>query len=232
MYCIKCGVKLADTEKQCPLCATVVFHPDLPRAEGERLYPADKYPAQQQMNRTTVLVVLSAMFLIPLLITLLVDMQISGSVTWSGYVMGALVLSYVAVVLPMWFRKPNPVIFVPVDFAVLGGYLLYISLATEGGWFLSFAFPVVGGLGIIVTTVVTLCRYLRRGRLFVFGGASIALGAFMPLMEFLINLTFDLPRFFAWSLYPLVVLAVLGGLLIYLGTSKSARETMEQKFFI
>ena len=37
MYCIQCGVKLADTEKQCPLCGTVVFHPDLPRPEAEPL---------------------------------------------------------------------------------------------------------------------------------------------------------------------------------------------------
>ena len=31
MYCIKCGVELADSEKRCPLCGTPVFHPDLPR---------------------------------------------------------------------------------------------------------------------------------------------------------------------------------------------------------
>ena len=29
MYCIKCGVELADTEKQCPLCGTLVYHPEL-----------------------------------------------------------------------------------------------------------------------------------------------------------------------------------------------------------
>ena len=26
MYCIKCGVELADSEKVCPLCGTRVFH--------------------------------------------------------------------------------------------------------------------------------------------------------------------------------------------------------------
>lgn len=28
MYCIKCGVKLADSEKKCPLCNTIVCHPE------------------------------------------------------------------------------------------------------------------------------------------------------------------------------------------------------------
>ena len=29
MYCIQCGVKLADSQSACPLCGTVVFHPDI-----------------------------------------------------------------------------------------------------------------------------------------------------------------------------------------------------------
>lgn len=39
MYCIKCGVELADSEKVCPLCGTRVFHPDLPRSESEAPFP-------------------------------------------------------------------------------------------------------------------------------------------------------------------------------------------------
>ena len=35
MYCIKCGVELADSEKVCPLCGTRVFHPDLPCGQAD-----------------------------------------------------------------------------------------------------------------------------------------------------------------------------------------------------
>lgn len=231
MYCIKCGVKLADTEKQCPLCGTVVFHPDIQRPEGERLYPASRYPSNK-VSPWGVLAVVTTLFLLPLLITLLCDLQINGKVTWSGFVMGALMVAYVMLVLPYWFKKPNPVIFVPCSFAAIGLYVLYIDLATNGGWFLSFAFPVVGGVGLIVTAVVALLRYLRRGRLYIFGGAMIALGAFMLLMEFLMMITFDLPKFVAWSLYPLIALVLLGGMLIFLAISRPARENMERKFFI
>ena len=44
MYCIRCGVKLADTEKVCPLCETVVYHPEIERQDGEPLYPINRYP--------------------------------------------------------------------------------------------------------------------------------------------------------------------------------------------
>lgn len=231
MYCINCGVKLADSQKKCPLCGTVVFHPDLTQPQGEALYPSDRNPGSK-VNRNGILAIVTAVILLPMLVTMLVDLQISGRITWSGFVIGALLLGYVIIVLPCWFRRYYPVIFIPCNFAAVGLYLLYISLSTGGGWFLSFGFPVVGALGLITTAVVVLTRFLRRGWFYIFGGAAIALGGFMPLMEFLLKITFGLPKFYAWSLYPLVALALLGGVLIFLGASSTARETMERKLFI
>ena len=109
---------------------------------------------------------------------------------------------------------------------------MYINFATNGNWFLSFAFPVVGAIGLIVTAVVTLVKYVRRGALYIFGGAFIALGCFCPVMEFLLNFTFKLNRGIVWSLYPLISLVFLGGLLIFFAICRPARESMERKMFI
>ena len=231
MYCVNCGVKLADTEKNCPLCGTAVFHPDIPRPEVKPLYPQDRIPAPQVSSRGGQ-IILTAMFLIPILICLQCDLLTNGSLDWSDYVTGALILGYVVFVLPLWFRRPNPVVFCAVDFAAAGLFLLYINFAVDGDWFLPFAFPVTGAVGLIVTAVVTLLRYLRRGRLYIFGGALVALGAFMPLLEFLLCITFDPIRFGGWSLYPLSALTVLGGMLIFLAVNRRAREKMEKRFFL
>ena len=231
MYCIKCGVKLSDNQKQCPLCQTVVFHPEIMPSDDDPLYPRQRQPVPQVRSQAA-LVVVTTLFLLPILITLLCDLQINSAVTWSGFVIGALIVGYVIIVLPHWFRRPNPVIFVPCGFAAVGLYLLYISAFTGGGWFLSFAFPVTGGIGLIVTAVVALLKYVRRGELYIIGGAFIALGVFMPLMEFLLNLTFGFPQAFLWSIYPLVGLVLLGGMLIFLAICRPARETMERKFFL
>lgn len=230
MYCVNCGVKLGESEKKCPLCGLTAFHPELPRPNGEPLYPAQSLPAMQ-VNRRSAQIILTALFLLPLVITMQCDLLINRGITWSGYVAGALVLGYTVLVLPNWFAKPNPVVFVPIDFAAVGVYLMYIDLVTKGGWFVSFALPLVGVLGLLVTTVVTLTRYLRRGKLFVYGGALIALGGLMLLTEFLIILTFTRP-FTGWSLYPLAALVILGGMLIFLGINRAAREAMARKLFI
>lgn len=230
MYCIQCGVRLADTEKACPLCGTVCFHPDIPRKKAEPLYPKDQYPSPQ-VSPTGVMSALTVLFLIPVLITLLCDLRINNTVTWSGYAAGAIVLVYELALLPGWFRKPNPVVFVPCGFAAIALYLLYISLHTGGRWFFPFALPLVGGVCVIFTTLITLLRYIKKGKLFIFGGCTLALGLFMPVVEFLAILSFDQPLV-SWSVYPFVALVLLGGYLIFLGICRPARESMERKFFI
>ena len=84
----------------------------------------------------------------------------------------------------LWFKRPNPVIFVPVDFTAIGVYLLYIDLATRGGWFFSFALPVTGAAMVLVTAVVTLLRYVPSGTLYTLGGGLILAGGYAVLVEF------------------------------------------------
>ncbi len=231
MYCVNCGVKLADTESICPLCQTSVFHPDIQRPEAEPLYPHDRLPAPQVSSRGAQIIATAA-FLLPMLICLQCDLLINRGVTWSGYVIGGLLTTYIIFILPHWFRRPNPVVFCAVDFLTMGLFLLYINFAADGNWFLSFAFPVVGFVGLLVTTVTALLRYVSRGRLYIIGGAMMALGAFMPLMEYLLCITFEPIRFYGWSLYPLTALVIVGGTLIFLAINRRAREKMEKKFFI
>lgn len=229
MYCIKCGVRLADTEKSCPLCATQVYHPEFLQPTVPPVFPADRFPKPEQHKKGAAVFFTAAVVLAALAVVL-IDLQLRQAVTWSGYVLGALVPGYVSLVLPLWFRRPNPVIFVPCGFAAGIGYLLYIQLRAGGSWFLSFAFPVAGGIGLIFTVLITLLRYIPRGRLYITGGCITALGGFMLLLEFLLRITFSV-SFMGWSVYPMTALLLLGGFLIFLGICRPARDAMQRRFF-
>ena len=231
MYCVKCGVELADSEKKCPLCGTPVFHPDIERKPAEPPFPPDRRHAEN-VSRVGILFVLTVLFVLPAAICLLCDWRINGGIVWSGYAAGGIALLYILVLLPMWFRHPNPVIFVPVDFGAIGLYLLYIDLATGGHWFLSFAFPVTGAIGVLVTAVVALTRYLHAGYLYIYGGGLILGGALAMLIEFLLNLTFQVHETFFWSFYPLVAGVLLGLMLIVIAVCKPLRESLRKKFFL
>mgnify|MGYP002917525999 CR=1 FL=1 len=147
-------------------------------------------------------------------------------------VLGGLALLYVLAVLPLWFKRPNPVIFVPVDFAAIGVYLLYVDLATRGGWFFSFALPVTGAAMVLVTAVVTLLRYVPSGALYTLGGGLILAGGFNVLVEFLLNLNFHVHDEFIWSFYPFSVSFILGVMLIVIGICRPLRESLHKKFFL
>ena len=196
---------------------------------GKPAISPNRYP-EPPVRRNAVNGAILFLFLIPVLVTFFVDLQANGRLDWCFYVAGAVLLSYVVLALPLWFRNPNPVIFVPCDFAAAAAYLLLICLATNGRWYLGFALPVTGCIALIVTAVITLLRYVKKGRRYILGGAMIAMGGVMLLMEFLMTVTFSM-AFTGWSVYPLIALSLLGGLLIFLAINKSARERMERKFF-
>lgn len=231
MYCIKCGVQLADTETSCPLCQTRVYHPDIPSPQAEPLYP-NIAPVHKTAKRWSIMLVLTILYLLPISICLVADVSVNGHMDWSGYVSGSLCVFFAMAMLPNWFKHPNPVIFVPVSFGVITAFLLYICYATGGSWFLSFALPVTVGVGLIITTAVTLCRYILRGRLYIFGGTAIAFGLLAVLVEFLLTITFTMPPLFTWSLYPLSVLVLLGIAMIVTGIFRPLREALEKRFFL
>lgn len=96
---------------------------------------------------------------------------------------------------------------------------------------MKFAFPVAGFFGLLSTVVTILLRYVKGGRLYIFGGAIMAAGAFTPIIELLMHLTFH-TAFIGWCIYPAVSMLLLGGLLIFLAVNRRSREAMERKFFI
>ena len=217
MYCINCGVKLADTEQSCPLCGVRVYHPDIQRPAATPLYAAEHSNTNfHHVNTKAAHVVITTAFFLSAISFLLMDLQIHQQITWGGIVSGAIALVYVLTVLPTWFQKPNPVVFASIDFVTLGLYLWDVNQVTNGNWFLSLAFPVTGITAVIVITVTALLRYVGRGKLYIFGGAFILFGLFMPLLEFLVYITFDISKFFGWSIYPALVFAATGGILIFL----------------
>lgn len=231
MYCVKCGVELSDSEVCCPLCKTKAYHPDIDRELTEPKYP-DFKEIDKQYNRKLVMLVITVLYFLPAILTLLIDLRTNGQINWSGYVVGAQIVLYTSVLLPFWFQRPNPVIFVPCAFASVILYLGYINFAVSGSWFLSFALPITAALAIIVTAVVTLLRYVRKGHLYIWGGATIAFGAYFSLIELLMFFTFESVGFAFWSLYPFIAFAVIGMLLIVIAICKPIRESLHKKFFI
>ncbi len=230
MYCIKCGAKLAEGQLICPICNTRVYHPDFDISERST-YPKGDFKSEE-LNYRGLMFVITMLFLIPLFLPVVLNIGWSGGITWSGYVFGGVLLLYVSLVLPFWFKHPNPVIFVPVSLATATLYIGYISYKTGGDWYFTFAMPIAAALTLIISAVVSVLRYVRHGRLYTFGGFFIALGAWTLLLEHLMRISFGYNAQFYWSLSSFGVCFLIGALLIIIAIVKPFKESLRRIFYI
>lgn len=229
MYCVKCGVELADSERKCPLCNTPVYFPGI-TDDPERPYP--KFEKPEKVNPRGIYFIITFVCLISVIISFVCDINLGGGLTWSGYVIGGVSLFYIIFILPGWFRKYNPAIFVPSNFAAIGLFLAYVNYATAGNWFMTFAFPIVGATALVISSICILSYYLKKGYLYIWGGAFLGIAAFMPVMEFLASVTFSKYRHLMWSIYPLIALGLIGIMLIVIAIVKPFRESLCRIFAI
>ncbi len=231
MYCIKCGVRLSDGQQICPICQTRVYHPDIEIPNDMHTYPKKDFESEE-FNRKGLMFAITVLFSIIAILPVILELFWHDKVHWSGYVVGGVLLVYIIYVLPYWFKHPNPTIFVPCNFLGAALYLLYISIETGGKWFLPFAMPTVIAFGSVISAMVILRHYLKRGRLYIYGGGIIALGVCCVILEILIRSTFGVKTAFYWSIAPLTVLFLIGMSLIVIEIVKPFKESLRRIFFI
>ena len=229
MYCMNCGVKLGQGEEKCPLCGLRAYHPDINRTPGPPLYPQQWHAPEAERSGWRYL--LTVFFLVAAGACVVVDFLLKGRLTWSGFALAGLGAGYVLLVLPLWFARPNAVIFLGLDFMAVGLMLLYIDLQVQGGWFLSLAFPVTGMYGLLVTGFAAVVKYVRRGRFFQLGGGCILFGCSAMLLELFISITFGTDMF-VWSLYPVAILSTMGLFWILAGIIRPLGDTIRKKTFL
>ena len=229
MYCVKCGVELAESQRSCPLCSTPVYFPELD-PNRERPYPKQNKP--EVVNARGVYFVTTFAFIIAIAICLIADQAIGGGMGWSYYVLGSMALAYIIFILPGWFNRRHPAIFVPCNFAAIALFVGYINFAENGEWFLTFALPLIGGVALIVSGIVILSYYIRRGYLYIWGGALLLSAAHCILIEWLSIRTFKSQTMFYWSIYPATTLFLLGVMLIVVAIVRPFRESLRKIFFI
>lgn len=230
MYCVKCGVRLQEGVRACPLCGTPVWCPEA-REEAPVATYSDRYPVVSREKRLTVMASLTVGLQAVMIACFSIALNTTGHMGWSFYVIVSVAAFYFAFLMPFWFRKPHPMIFVPVAFVSVCLLLLGISLYTGGRWFWTFAFPLTGLLAALTIGAVALYRYVKGGAIFITGGLLMAIGGGCLLAELFQHLTFRTPMF-AWSPYAAAVFFLFGGFLLLAGIIRPLREHLKRKFFI
>ena len=231
MYCVRCGVRLQEGVKACPLCGTPVWLPEAGDEVSRAASYSDRYPNIDRQKRLTVMASLTVVLLAAMVSCLSIALNTTGRIDWAFYVIVGILAFYLIFLLPFWFRHPHPMIFVPIAFLSACLLLLCLSDYTGGRWFLTFAFPITVMLAVLTIGAIALYRYVKRGSIFITGGLLIAIGGGCMLAEFFEHLTFH-TSMFTWSVYASSVFFLFGGFLLLVGIIRPLREYLERKFFI
>lgn len=232
-YCVNCGVKLGDSEEKCPLCQTVVYHPDIPKPEQAKPpYPKNTSYIPQKMKPKFKLEIATIILFLPTLLTLVCDYSINSRIVWSGIVFGAVCLLYCVIFFPLIFGKREPIIYLIPDFVMLLLFEKYLEYATNGTWFWEFALPVTSSIMFLVLVVVVLKRFTKATYTLSFAVVFALAGLDCILIEFLIDRYFTHQAHFVWSYYPCFAFLMAGLILLVCDRNKRLKERISQKFFI
>lgn len=223
--------------KSCPLCGTPVWDPvgngdgktDTAGMAGSRY--SGRMPHQYRNTMLPQAIIVTVFTILAGAIISLLCMQLYGALKWGGYVLFGLLQFYVMIGLPMWFKKPNPVIFLPVMHLTAAVYLFYICAKTGGHWYWSFAFPIVLATCVLFTGFTVFIKYVKGGRYFLFGAFFLLSGGYILLIELFEHVTFG-TQMFLWSQYPAVSLAGIGIFLILAGIIHPLQDYLNRNFYI
>lgn len=143
-YCVHCGVELDEAAKKCPLCGTPVVDPMARRIETAPEFFPTRPAEVAPVSRKGMALLLSSMLLSVALCCILLNFFLKHSVPWSLYVVGAALMLWIWIVLPLLARRVPLWLKLTLDVAAVGLYVWLISLALDGGvWFRGLVIPLL-----------------------------------------------------------------------------------------
>ncbi len=228
MYCYKCGVKISDSERKCPLCHTKMPYHKLSSDKpsySEKIDDIGRHIDFRYLARLTLLVL--CLFGI---ITFLCNFFINGQITWSIYVLSSIV--YLASQVSFLYFKKK---IIPAILNLLGlEYLLFtIAYMTNGlHWYLYLVMPNI----FIIWLLGVLCVYFfrKKKRRLTRGIAVILLLISIILIatEILVDLFRNNVISLKWSLYASLPILIVSLIVFMISFNRRLIEEVKRRIFI
>lgn len=150
MYCSKCGKQLPEGTTVCPNCDPVVVQQVEPQKQNEPIF---KMPSKGSRSYAALF---TAFLVFPASICIAIDLAFHKYDYWFGYVVGALIVTWVIAVLPVLRITPTFVTIL-IIFGSIVGYVFYIAGKTgQFMWLSKFMLPMFILTAAFIAMDVTL----------------------------------------------------------------------------
>lgn len=184
-YCPKCGVKVDQGGKDCPLCdfPIPVVEEEKPKWSNPYPTPENVYPKEFKAIKKRIFKNIAVFLAIAVVVMLVQNYLLAGAFTWARYSVASslFLLAYIALFLNF---IPNPYFFVTAAGVITGAYLFTLD-RIDGviGWFFTLGLPLVIGGFLISLVGVIAYRRLKRKPLILAGIFMLLLAGYFAVIE-------------------------------------------------
>ncbi len=236
-YCSRCGVEVHKEAQKCPLCSSPIqkFADDI--APG-RTFPPDELPPRRPSQMTLkeklrlAAVITAIAMLIPVLITLAVDLTLNNGVTWSWYTLiGLTAFLLLALTGIFAFKHPRQLIWTDVLISSSALLLMY-GLSLIPATAIRIGIPICLFAGVCSHGAFAFSHKTKKKGSNIGAFVLAAIGLFCLLTELWIDLIVFKDIQAGWSFIVLGATQPVTLLLLYLHYRKKKDGPLKKYFHI
>jgi len=230
-YCVNCGVKLAASEKSCPLCHIEVINPAERKKQAEHPYPDNIEPlGENKFDRRGFAMLFAILLMIPALITLTINLLVNKTVSWSLITAGSLALLFVWFGLPLISKRVKFTLLLCLDIISVFAYLFLIEQITGSGsqWSLRLGLPITAAAGILIVGLQLVFVHKKVPLLTKLALILFSAGFLVFMIELFVT-GFKIVSF--WSVFVFIPCTMLGLAFLLIESRKNLKEFARRKLF-
>ncbi len=243
MYCKFCGTQIDDNAVVCPACNSQL-ESSIGNAKAEPVTKSvepEKKSEKLKMNLNPkakgFAAVASALIAFPAFLCLVLDYvgppewiqslfpnrewAQAGIITWSAYLLGILMCTWMVVVLPA-IKPKRPAITVCICLAIISLYLLFLAYINHSaGWYIDYVLPICLMLTVSSAIMSILMAYKIIPANHIFSALGIQASLLCVGFEVLFDINIRQAVNLRWSL--IIAVAVIGTIVVYEAVSYAVR---------
>lgn len=143
-YCVNCGVELAKSSSQCPLCDTPVINPNIIDIENaDPPFPEKIVLPKSTKNKYTAIII-SLLILLPNIICIISNLLFTPDMLWSIYVVSSSAMFWFLFIFPFMMKSNRKYLTIAIDALATAAYIFvfYYYNSARTGWFWKLAVPI------------------------------------------------------------------------------------------
>ena len=225
MYlCNKCGIELDEGMTICPLCNTPVntkttegnppFAETVTSSNDSFINGLEKLTYVQKRK---LFWELSGIILFSgILMTLIINLVISGKITWSRYPVTACLVVFANITLLSFWRH-RLILFLAGSFVSTASLLVLLDVYNnKAGWCSQLGVPLLLVLYVLICLLALLGRKARKQGLNILGNSFLAIGVYAICTDGIATRYFNGEMSFSWSLIVMASMIPIAVILFFL----------------